>query len=96
MKFHQLQIIRGTRLANQYRADPASVPLLSPEAYIDSVIDVLEHLPGNIKIQRLGSEVPPAQRVSPDWGIRLSRFPAMLESRLQARETWQGRLYTDA
>jgi radical SAM protein (TIGR01212 family) len=96
MKFHQLQIIRGTRLANQYRADPASVPLLRPEAYIDSVIDVLEHLPGNIKIQRLGSEVPPAQRVSPDWGIRLSRFPEMLEARLQARETWQGRLCTDA
>jgi radical SAM protein (TIGR01212 family) len=96
LKFHQLQIIRGTRLANQYRADPASVPLLRPEAYIDSVIDVLEHLPGNIKIQRLGSEVPPAQRVSPDWGIRLSRFPEMLEARLQARETWQGRLYTDA
>lgn len=96
LKFHQLQIIRGTRLANQYRADPASVPLLSPEAYIDAVIDVLEHLPGNIKIQRLGSEVPPAQRVSPDWGIRLSRFPEMLEARLQARETWQGRLCTDA
>jgi len=96
MKFHQLQIIRGTRLANQYRADPASVPLLSPEAYIDAVIDVLEHLPANIKIQRLGSEVPPAQRVSPDWGIRLSRFPEMLEARLQARQTWQGRLCADA
>ncbi len=94
LKFHQLQVIRGTRLANQYRADPASVPLLSPEAYIDAVVDVLEYLPGRIKIQRLGSEVPPAQRVSPDWGIRLSRFPEMLESRLQARETWQGRRCT--
>ncbi len=96
LKFHQLQVIRGTRLANQYRADPASVPLLSPEAYIDSVVDVLEHLPGRIRIQRLGSEVPPAQRVSPDWGIRLSRFPEMLEARLQARDTWQGRLCTSA
>ncbi len=96
LKFHQLQIVRGTRLANQYRADPASVPLLSPEAYIDTVVDVLEHLPGRIKIQRLGSEVPPAQRISPDWGIRLSRFPEMLDARLLARGTWQGRLSTDA
>ena len=95
LKFHQLQIIRGTRLANQYRADPASVPLLGPDAYIDTVVDVIEHLPGQIKIQRLGSEVPPAQRVSPDWGLRLSRFPEMLEARLQARQTWQGRLCTD-
>lgn len=94
LKFHQLQIIRGTRLANQYRADPASVPLLSPEAYLDAVVDVLEYLPPRMKIQRLGSEVPPAQRVSPDWGIRLARFPEMLDARLQARETWQGRLHS--
>ena len=93
LKFHQLQIVRGTRLANQYRADPASVPLMSPETYLDAVIDVLEHLPPHIKVQRLGSEVPPAQRVSPDWGIRLARFPAMLEARLLARGTWQGRLF---
>ncbi|MFB0936866.1 MAG: TIGR01212 family radical SAM protein, partial [Propionivibrio sp.] len=93
LKFHQLQIIRGTRLANQYRADPASVPLMSPESYLDAVIDILEHLPPQIKIQRLGSEVPPEQRISPDWGIRLARFPAMLDARLQERKTWQGRLF---
>ena len=93
LKFHQLQIIRGTRLANRYRADPAGVPLMNPEAYLDAVIDMLEHLPPRIRIQRLGSEVPPAQRVSPDWGIRLSRFPAMLDARLAERETWQGRLF---
>jgi radical SAM protein (TIGR01212 family) len=93
LKFHQLQIVRGTRLAECYRADPASVPLMCPEAYLDAVIDVLEHLPGRIRIQRLGSEVPPALRVSPDWGIRLSCFPAMLDARLSERGTWQGRLF---
>jgi radical SAM protein (TIGR01212 family) len=93
LKFHQLQIVRGTRLAKRYRADPVSVPLMSPAAYLDAVIDMLEHLPGRIRIQRLGSEVPPALRVSPDWGIRLSRFPAMLDARLGERGTWQGRLF---
>jgi radical SAM protein (TIGR01212 family) len=93
LKFHQLQIVRGTRLANRYRADPASVPLMRPEAYRDAVTDMLEHLPPRIRIQRLGSEVPPALRVSPDWGLRLSRFPALLDARLRERETWQGRLY---
>ncbi len=95
LKFHQLQIVRGTRLANLYRADPASVPLLTPPAYLDAVADMLEHLPPQIKIQRLGSEVPPEQRVSPGWGIRLSAFPAMLDACLQARQTWQGRLFSD-
>src|ERR1035437_174729 len=66
LKFHQLQIVRGTRLANQYRAAPESVHLLDPERYLDAVIDMLEHLPPRIKIQRLGSEVPPNVLVSPD------------------------------
>ena len=92
LKFHQLQIVRGTRLANQYRADPESVSLLDPATYLDAVIDVLEYLPPRIKIQRLGSEVPPNVLVSPDWGFRLSRFPEMLEKRLEERDTWQGRL----
>ena len=93
LKFHQLQVVRGTRLANQYRADPASVPLLDPDAYLDAVIDVLEQLPATIKIQRLGSEIPPPLLVSPDWEMRLSRFPALLEARLLERQTWQGRLF---
>ena len=94
LKFHQLQIVRNTRLANQYRAAPESVPLLNPGSYLDAVVDVLEHLPANIKIQRLGSEVPPDVLVSPDWGMRLDRFPALLEERLRARDAWQGRLFS--
>ena len=93
LKFHQLQIVRGTRLANLYRANPKSVPLLSPESYLDAVIAMLEHLPPQFKIQRLGSEVPPTLRLSPDWGVRLSRFPAMLDDRLCLHDTWQGKRY---
>ncbi|MFZ4537445.1 TIGR01212 family radical SAM protein [Propionivibrio sp.] len=95
MKFHQLQIVRGTRLANQYRTAPESIPLLDPLTYFDAVIDVLEFLPPNIKIQRLGSEAPPTVLVSPDWGMRLDKFPALFEARLHARDTWQGRLFLD-
>lgn len=94
LKFHQLQIVRHTRLAKQWTEHPESVPLLTPPAYIDAVVDMLEHLPPNIKIQRLGSEVPPRLRLSPDWGIRLSSFPQLLEARLTERTTWQGRLYS--
>ena len=93
LKFHQLQIVRHTRLATQYRAAPESLALLDPAAYLDAVIDVLEYLPPRVKIQRLGSEVPPNVLVSPDWGMRLHKFPALFEARLAQRETWQGRLF---
>lgn len=93
LKFHQLQLVRGTRLANQYRANPDDVTLLDPEGYLDAVIDMLECLPPHIKVQRLGSEVPPNLLVSPDWGMRLHAFPERLEARLLERNTWQGRLH---
>ncbi|SDI35544.1 TIGR01212 family radical SAM protein [Propionivibrio dicarboxylicus] len=93
LKFHQLQIVRHTRLAKQYNEAPESIPLFSPQDYIDAVVDMLERLPPTVKIQRLGSEVPPKLRLSPDWGVRLSRFPEMLEERLLARDTWQSRLF---
>jgi len=93
LKFHQLQIVRHTRLAIQYQRDPASIPLPDPATYIDQVIDMLELLPPAIKIQRLGSEVPPPLLLSPDWGMRLHAFPARLEARLEERQTWQGRCF---
>ncbi|PLK47516.1 TIGR01212 family radical SAM protein [Uliginosibacterium sp. TH139] len=94
LKFHQLQIVRHTRLAIQYQRAPESVPLLEPGLYLDRVIDMLELLPSSIKVQRLGSEVPPRLRLSPDWGMRLSAFPKRLDVRLAERETWQGRLFS--
>ena len=93
LKFHQLQIVKGTRLGNRYRINPTDVPLMNPDDYLDAVIDMLEHLPPSIRIQRLGSEVPPEQRLSPDWGVRLSRFPALLDERMKERSTWQGRMF---
>jgi uncharacterized protein len=91
LKFHQLQVVRHTRLAQQYQRDPVSVPLLDPAGYMARVADMLEHLPAHIKIQRLGSEVPPRLRLSPDWGMRLATFPALLDAELKSRDTWQGR-----
>lgn len=93
LKFHQLQIVRGTRLAVQYRRAPERIGLLSPAEYLDAVIDMLEYLPPSIRIQRLGSEVPPNLRLSPDWGLRLSRLPALLDARLRERGTWQGKRF---
>ena len=95
LKFHQLQIVRGTRLANQYRSASERIQLLDPDNYLDAVIDMLEYLPPHMKIQRLGSEVPPNVLVSPDWGMRLHKFPACLEEKLKARSTWQGKLFVD-
>ncbi len=93
LKFHQLQIIRGTVLANEWRRDPASVPLLGAQEYLELLADFLERLSPDIAIQRVGSEVPPAQKLAPEWNIRLPELAPRLDALLAERESWQGRLY---
>lgn len=94
LKLHQLQIIKGTQLANQWRKDPASLPIMGPEDYLAVVVDFLERLSPDIAIQRVGSEVPPSHKLAPEWNMRLHELLPRLEDLLLERNTWQGRLYS--
>jgi len=93
LKLHQLQIIRNTVLAKQWRSDPASLPIMKAQDYFELVVDFLERLSPRIAIQRIGSEVPPALKLAPDWNMRLHELLPQVEALLLARDTWQGRLY---
>jgi radical SAM protein (TIGR01212 family) len=92
LKLHQLQIIRNTVLAKQWRGDPTSLPIMSAQDYFELVVDFLERLSPRIAIQRIGSEVPPALKLAPDWNLRLHELLPQVEALLLERETWQGRL----
>ncbi|BCL75453.1 TIGR01212 family radical SAM protein [Jeongeupia sp. HS-3] len=93
LKLHQLQLIRGTALASQWRRNSAAVPLFSPADYIELVIDFLERLSPDIAIQRIGSEVPARLRLAPAEAMPLSVLQQNVAARMLERETWQGRLY---
>ncbi len=93
LKLHQLQIIKHTVLANQWRRDPGSLPIMSPQTYFERVVEFLEQLSPEIAIQRIGSEVPPSLKLAPDWNMRLHELLPHVEALLLARDTWQGRLY---
>lgn len=96
LKLHQLQIVRGTALARQWRADPASVPLFDEAGYIGLLADFVERLSPAIGLQRLASEVPPALKLAPAWNLRLPELPPRLSAELARRESWQGRLCAQA
>ena len=94
IKLHQLQIIKGTKMAEEYHHDPSSFTLFSLEKYIDFVIDFLERLNPEIIIERLSGEVPPRFLEVSTWGlIRADRVLQLIEQRMKDRKTWQGRLY---
>ena len=53
LKIHQLQLIRGTRMAHEYDEAPDGFHLFNEvEEYIDLVIDYVEHLRPDIVVER--------------------------------------------
>lgn len=94
VKFHQLQIVRGTRIADEYKSNPDDFYTFSLEDYIDFITAFLERLTPAIVVERFAGEVPPRFLVSNPWGmVRYDAIARMVESELEKRDTWQGRLY---
>lgn len=94
VKFHQLQIVKGTRMEKEFAAVPQDFLRLSLPDYLDMVIDILERLRPDLYIERVAGEVPPRFVNETQWGlIRNFQILHLLDERLSERNTWQGRLY---
>ena len=94
VKLHQLQLIRGTRMAREYDDCPNDFHLYTVDEYIDLVIDYIEHLPETMVIERFISQSPRSLLIAPDWGMKNYQFVDRLRRRMQERATYQGRLYS--
>ena len=92
VKLHQLQLIRGTRMAREYEQNPADFHLYSVDEYIDLAINYIERLPNTMVIERFISQSPRSLLIAPDWGMKNYQFVDRLRRRMQERDTWQGRL----
>ena len=93
VKFHQLQLVKGTRIEKEYAAVPHDFLRLDLSEYLDLVVDILERLRPDLYIERVAGEVPPRFVNETQWGlIRNFQILHLLDDRLSARNTWQGRL----
>ena len=93
VKFHQLQIVKGTRMEKEYAECPEDFVRFSLEEYLDFFVDMLERLRPDLFIERFVGEVPPRFVNETPWGlIRNVELLRLLEQRLATRATWQGRL----
>lgn len=93
VKFHQLQIVKGTRMEKEYAQCPEDFVRFSLEEYLDFFVDMLERLRPDLFIERFVGEVPPRFVNETPWGlIRNVELLRLLEQRLAIRATWQGRL----
>ena len=94
IKFHQLQIIKKTKMAVDYMEHPDSFNLFTMEDYLIFMVSFLEKLNPAFVVERFAGEVPPRFLVSAPWSnLRNDAFNRLLEKRLEELDTWQGRLY---
>lgn len=92
IKFHQLQIVKGTHMEKEYAEHPEDFERFSLDGYIDFFTDMLERLRPDLCIERFVGEVPPRFVNETPWGlIRNVEILRMLDKRLEERGTWQGR-----
>ena len=94
VKFHQLQIIKGTSMELEYRDNPGDFELFSWEEYRDFFIRFLERLNPAIVVERFTGEAPPGFLAGTLWGKkRADQIVSLIEKRMEELDTWQGRLY---
>lgn len=92
VKFHQLQIVKGTRMEQEYASCPEDFERFTLDEYLDFFVDMLERLRPDIFIERFVGEVPPRFVNETPWGlIRNVELLRLLDRRLEERDTWQGR-----
>ena len=77
----------------EYLQNPEHFPMFTVEAYLELIIQYLELLNPEIVVERFVSEAPNELLVAPCWGLKNFEFTAKLEKLLEARDTWQGRLF---
>ncbi len=88
LKIHQLQIVRGTRLAEEYEREPFHV--FSVDEYISIIAEYIQNLRPGIVLERFVSQSPKQMLIAPDWGLKNYEFTNRLNNYLKKNNIRQG------
>lgn len=90
VKFHQLQIIKGTPLSVMAETGKLSPTIFTPEEYIDLCCKIVSRLKKEIAIERFASQSPANLLIAPKWGLKNHEFTNLLVNELRRRNIRQG------
>lgn len=94
IKFHQLQVFRGTAMEREYDEYPEHFRFWELDEYLDLMVEILRRLRPDIVVERFASEAPPRYHHGRNWGlIRNETLWSMFERKLKERGAYQGELY---
>ncbi len=90
LKLHPLHVVRGTRLAGEWRR--GHYRPLALEEYVACAADLIERTPRAVVYHRLTGTAPPAVLRAPDWCASKWRVLNGIEAELVARGGYQGKV----
>ena len=82
VKLHQLQVIRGTRLAEQVGEGEISLTITDAEEYAALCAHIVERLRPDIAVERFVAQASPQMLLAPAWGLKNYEFVHRVERRL--------------
>ena len=91
LKIHQMQIIRGTRLATEYEQQPFHI--YTVDEYIQLIAEYIQHLRPNLILERFVSQSPKELLVAPHWGLKNYEFTNLLVNYLKQHKIFQGQFF---
>lgn len=78
VKFHQLQVLRGTALARQWADGEVELVQWTAQQYARLCARLLRLVPGHVAVERFVSQSPPSMLIAPKWNLKQGEFNKML------------------
>ncbi len=93
IKFHQLQVLHGTYMEQEFRDHPEEFVSFTLDEYLQLMQTIVERINPSFVVDRIAGEVSPGLGVRAGWGIRYDVILRSFENLLEKNNTWQGKLY---
>lgn len=90
LKIHQMQIIRDTRLADEFEREPFHI--YSVNEYIELIANYIQRLRKDLVLERFVSQSPKELLIAPQWGLKNHEFTDLLNNYLKNHQIHQGDL----
>jgi uncharacterized protein len=88
LKIHQLQIIKGTKMATEYQVHPFH--LYTADEYVNLITKYIQYLRRDLVLERFVSQSPKKLLIAPDWGLKNYEFTNKLRNQLINNHIYQG------
>lgn len=92
LKLHQLQLIKGTKMAEEFQQKPQDFLRMTADEYVDLLVDFIRNLREDIVLERFVSQSPSSLLAVPGWGLKNYEFVEKVKKRLTELNACQGQV----